>query len=169
MTMTLEELNSLPNPALEKLLQDGETPDFDELAGWEFCGVNSPSWAKLAGIKKFAKGFQLQDGDLYGYNLSAAGGSLDEPWQVKPNNESPKRFGFYRVSKVEPTSRDNLYLHALLLDYGRGKNPRLDPSRGLRDYLVRLEKDLYLGKAYYAVGSRRVFASYFFLRRWRKN
>lgn len=106
-----------------------------------------------------------EDGEVFGYNSPVIQNALDQPWHVKP-----KRFGFYRVAPVDPTSRDNAYLHAVLLDYGRGGNARLDPTQGLRDYLVQVDADnddLYLGKAYYAVGPVRVPTSFFVLERFR--
>ena len=69
------------------------------------------------------------------------------------------------------TARDNAYLHAVLLDYGRGGNKAWDPTRGLRDYLVQVDPkndDLYLGKAYYAVGPARVTSNFFILERHRR-
>ena len=71
---------------------------------------------------------------------------------------------------VDPTARDNAYLHALLLDYGRGGDALYDPTRGLRDYLVQVDPaddTIYLGKAYYAVGPARVFTNFFVLERHR--
>ncbi|MGH7821170.1 MAG: hypothetical protein ACREQ9_15500, partial [Candidatus Binatia bacterium] len=58
---------------------------------------------------------------------------------------------------------------ALLLDYGaHPDNPRLDPSRLLRDLLVKIggDPDLLLGKAHLALG-RWVVAGYFLLARRR--
>ncbi|RMH40859.1 MAG: hypothetical protein D6689_12420 [Deltaproteobacteria bacterium] len=160
------ELERMSPADLERLFVDGATPDPDALAGWEFRGLNTPSYFKLLGIKKFIKGFFRKNGDLYGYNCPVVQNAIDGPWIAKPSDDQPKRFGFYRVDRVDPTARDNAYLHALLLDYGRGDNPRLDPSRGLRDYLVQPDRDnpdLYLGKAYYAVGRLRVPTRSFFI------
>jgi hypothetical protein len=59
----------------------------------------------------------------------------------------------------------------VLLDYGRGGNKPLDPTAGLRDYLVRVDPgndDLFLGKAYYAVGPLRVPSNFFLLERHRR-
>jgi hypothetical protein len=160
-------LAALPARELERLLLRGDTPDPERLAGWEFRGLNTPRWARLAGIRKFIKGFDKDaGGQLFGYNLPVRQNRLDEPWEVK----KPERFGFYRVDPVDATRRDNAYLHALLLDYGRGGNRPLDPVRGLRDYLVRVERgsdDLLLGKAFYALGPLRVPASLFVLERLR--
>jgi hypothetical protein len=142
---------------LETVLLRGTTPDLEALAGWEFRGTNTPAWAKLAGIKHFRKGFYKDaHGDVFGYNRNPRGG--DAP-----------RYGFYRVDIVDATARDNAYLHAVLLDYGRGGNKVYDPTRGLRDYLVQVEDDVFLGKAYYALGPIRLATSFFVLERDTRN
>lgn len=164
-------LEAMSMRELEIVFQRGLTPDLERLAGWEFRGTNTPGWAKLAGIKKFIKGmFRGEDGEVFGYNSPVRQNGLDAPWIAEPDDAAPKRFGFYRVAPVDPTSRDNAYLHAVLLDYGRGGNRALDPTAGLRDYLVQVDgtdDDVYLGKAYYAVGPLRVATSFFVLERHR--
>lgn len=155
---------------LETTFVRGTTPDLEALLGWEFRGCNHPAWAYAAGIKKFIKGFYLRDGEAFGYNCPVEQNGIDKPWIARPADDAPKRFGFYRVAPVDPTSRDNEYLHALLLDYGRGGNARLDPTAGLRDYLVQVDAanpDLYLGKAYYALGPLRLATNFFILERHR--
>jgi hypothetical protein len=148
----------------------GATPDVDALVGWEFRGINHPAWARVAGIKKFVKGF-FRDGDaVFGYNCPVEQNVLDGRWHLKPEDDAPKRFGFYRVAPVDAASRDNAYLHAVLLDYGRGGNKPWDPTAGLRDYVVQVDEDnpdLFLGKAYYAVGPLRVHSNFFILERHR--
>jgi hypothetical protein len=130
-----------------------------------------PGWAKPAGIQKFIKGFYKgDDGKVYGYNEPVVQNRLDQPWIAKPSDVAPKRFGFFLVEPVDASSRDNEYLSSLLLDYGRGSNPRTDPSAALRDYLVRVHPgsdDLLLGTAFVAVGPLRlrVPASFFVLER----
>ena len=155
-------------PELERHFVDGGTPELDTLVGWEFRGINrlplnALPVARLLGIKKFCKGFlRGEDGRVMGYNSPVAMNALDGRWHI-----APKRFGFYEVYRVDPTARDNHYLHAVLLDYGRGDNKLHDPTRGLRDYLVQLDDDLLLGKAYYAVGPLRVHTNFFILERHR--
>jgi len=59
----------------------------------------------------------------------------------------------------------------VLLDYGRGGNKPWDPTRGLRDYVVQVDPsnpDLFLGKAYYALGPLRVHSNFFILERLRR-
>jgi hypothetical protein len=53
------------------------------------------------------------------------------------------------------------------LNYGKGGNKPYDPTAGLRDYVVQLDDDLYLGKAYYALGPLRVPSNFFILERHR--
>jgi hypothetical protein len=163
-------LGRMSHAELENVFLRGTTPSKDALAGWEFRGMNRPGWAKLAGIKKFIKGFHYQGDKLMGYNCPVRQNDIHALWIARPTDRSPKKFGFYEVVEVDAESRDNRYLHALLLDYGRGGNSRLDPSAGLRDYLVQVDPDdpdLYLGKAYYAVGPLRVEANFFILERHR--
>jgi hypothetical protein len=152
--------------ALEETLLRGAMPDLASLAGWEFRGMNTPPWARAVRIRKFVKGFERRDqGQIFGYNRPAAQNADGDPWQV-----TGRPFGFYRVTPVDATDRDNAYLHAALLDYSRGENRPWDPSRGLRDYLVQVDPgnpDLFLGKAYYAVGPGRVPVSFFVLERLR--
>ena len=159
-------LGRLSARELEETFLRGTMPDLDALVGWEFRGMNVGRLPTLARIRKFVKGFERRDGGrVYGYNRRVEQNRLDAPWHA-----GERRFGWYRVSPVDPTARDNAYLHAALLDYGRGENPLWDPSRGLRDYLVQVEvgdRDLYLGKAFYAVGPGRVPLSFFVLERLR--
>ncbi|MDB4955104.1 MAG: hypothetical protein JWO36_2673 [Myxococcales bacterium] len=156
---------------LEQVFVRGTTPDLEGLVGWEFRGINRLPLnglpvAKLVGIKKFLKGFFRGEQGVMGYNSPVAQNVLDGRWNV-----APKRFGFYEVRPVDPTARDNNYLHALLLDYGSGGNKAYDPTAYLRDYLVQVDPanpDLLLGKAYYAVGPARIGTlNYFILERHR--
>ena len=167
------EVGALPAAELEKILLRGEAPSIDAIVGWEWRGRNTQGWAKPAGIQKFIKGFfRAEAGEVYGYNQPVVQNRLDQPWIAKPSDVNPKRFGYFVVEPVDPTAKDNAYLNAILLDYGRGKNPRLDATQTLRDYVVRVNPgsdELLLGTAFVAVGPARVRvpASYFVLERHR--
>jgi hypothetical protein len=154
---------------LERVLVRGETPAVDALTGWEYGGWNHPPHMAVVGIRKFIKGFFRTDADRhFGYNTPARQDGLDHGWSARPAPDRPKRFAFYRVTPVDAEGRDNRYLHALLLDYGRGGNATLDVSRIIRDFLVRVEPgsdELLLGKAYLAVGPARLFSNFFLLQR----
>jgi len=161
------ELERAPQRELDKIFLRGATPDVETLIGWEFRGVNSTVFyvpiAGPLGIKKFVKGFhRAEDGRVMGYNYPCKPNALDGRWLVRD-----KKFGFYEVTPVDPTVRDNKYLHAVLLDYGKGNNALPDPSFVLRDYLVQLDTDLFLGKAYMAFGPIRLRSNFFILERFR--
>jgi hypothetical protein len=169
-------LEQLPMHELEHVFVRGVQPDLDALVGWEFRGINhlplnALPIAALVGIKKFVKGFYRgEDGRVMGYNIPVVCNVLDGRWHLLPSDSAPKRFGFYEVAPVDPTSRDNTYLHAVLLNYGKGGNQRLDPTNGLRDYVVQVDAnnpDLFLGKAYYALGPARIATNFFILERHR--
>ena len=169
-------LEQTPMSGLERVFQRGVMPDLDALVGWEFRGINhlplnALPVATLVGIKKFMKGFYRgEDGRVMGYNIPVVCNVLDGRWHLKPSDQNPKRFGFYEVAPVDATARDNAYLHAVLLNYGKGGNKRFDPSSGLRDYVVQVDAanpDLYLGKAYYAIGPARIATNFFILERHR--
>ena len=163
---------------LDRTFVRGATPDLDALVGWEFRGINRfPLYPlpipQMLGIKKFMKGFfRTEDGRVMGYNCPIVQNVLDGRWHAKPTDTAPKRFGFYEVTPVDATSRDNNYLHAVLLDYGKGGNSRWNVARGLRDYVVQVDAnnpDLLLGKAYYAVGPGRLGGlNFFILERFRR-
>ena len=173
------ELERASRPELDRVFQRGVTPDLGGLVGWEFRGVNTQfvairtsAWAKWVGIKKFTKGFfRDHDGQVHGYNVPIVQGRLDDAWVAKPDDHAPRRFGFFLVTPVDPSARDNASLHALLLDYGRGGNKPWDPSRGLRDYVVQVDADnpdVLLGRAFYAVGPARLETNFFILERHRR-
>jgi hypothetical protein len=156
---------------LERILVGGETPVLSGLVGYEYRGYNLAPPLVLLGIRKFIKAFFVTPvGAVYGCNTPVGQNGLTGSWYARPDEAAPRRYAFFRVAPVAPQARDNAYLHALLLDYGRGGNPRYDPSRFLRDYLVRVVRgsdDLLLGKAYLALGSARLAATFFLLERQR--
>ncbi len=154
---------------LEEVLRSGKAPDLDEIAGWEFKGFNTMDLTGLIGIRKFKKGF-YRDGDaVRGYNVKVEqGGGLLDPWVDIVKKGDSVKHGWYDVYPVRPEEVDDEYPDSVLLNYASERNPRADPSRFLRDYLVQVnpdDQDLLLGKAYVALGSKRVFVSFFVLER----
>jgi hypothetical protein len=166
------EIANLKRRELGAIMLRGQTPNVDSLIGWEYRGMNIGIGPKLLGIQKFIKGFyRSEKGQAMGYNVRAKQNGPQGPWAAKLDGGQAKRFGFYTVGLVGPEALDNAYLHALLLDYGKGGNPRFDVTRGLRDYVVRIDPDsddLLLGKAYMATGSLRLPLGYFLIERFRR-
>jgi hypothetical protein len=166
----LEDLAKLSTKELEEIFQNGETPDPEKLADWEFRGYNVPFFAKLLGIKKFKKGFYKSGDEFWGYNIPIYQNPIDGPWRCKPVDHNPKRFGFYSVKKVDPQGVENKEPGALILNYAHGENMLWEGSF-LRDYVKQVDpdnEDLYLGKAYMAVGPGRIAPSFFIIERDRK-
>jgi hypothetical protein len=152
---------------LQRLFSQGVTPAMEHLRGWEFRGYNRPWFASLLGIRKFKKGFlpeEVNKGTLLGYNLSVVQNSLDEP-HLFPAKAIPRRFGFYTVCEASKNGQQ-----VLCLDYGTPPhNFILSPVRLLRDYLAQPDpanRDLLLGKAYFAIGPCQVFSNFFILERY---
>lgn len=175
---TYEGLAKSSESELKKIMQEGVTPKFEDLVGWEFRGWNVPYITRILGFQKFKKGFYLGpnqriDGrEISGYNVVVVQNRFDEPWIAKPSEDAPKRHGFYIVYKVRPEDKDNLFQNALLLNYGLGKNPLWHPARLLRDYLVQPDpdnRDLFLGMAVFAIGPFRVFPSFFIIERYNQS
>ena len=154
---------------LEQIFRAAQTPDLEMLVGFEWRGYNISPVTKLLGIQKFIKGFFVSNDGTEGYNIPVQQNGLSNPWLAKPTPEQPKRFAFFLVSHGDPDSTDHLYPSALLLDYGHSpRNPRYAMERILRDYLVQPDHDnpdLLLGKAYLAIGSRRIPSNFFVIER----
>lgn len=167
-------LRDMSNGQRELIMRNGVAPKFDDLAGWEFRGGNTPPIYRLIGIRKFVKGFfegpalsaKGPEPFIQGYNIPAKNDADDAPHQLEPSKENPKRFGFYRVHRVVEGSRDDKYPNALLLDYSLGGNGLFGPP--LRDYVVQVypdDPDLLLGKAYLNILGLRISTNYFVLER----
>ena len=178
MGYSYESLAKSSDKDLEYVLRQGVTPGLEDLVGFEFKGYNLPFITQVLGFRKFKKGFFLdfgqtvEGGMVSGYNVVVNQNGLEDPWVASPSEENPKRHGFYRVYRVRPSEKDNFYPNALLLNYGIGDNPILNPARLLRDYLVQVDpanKDLLLGKAYFALGPARAFPSFFVLERYNES
>ena len=159
--------------ALEQVLRRGTQPDLSSLSGWEFRGYNLIPVADIAGIRKFKKGFYRENpaaghGVIQGYNVKMRQNSFGEPWIDVMKGEQSVKFGWYDVYPVRLTEPDYKYPNGVLINYNSPKNFVLDPTRLLRDYLVQVypdNSDLYLGKAYFALGPVRVLGAFFVLER----
>ncbi len=167
MQYSYEHVCTLPFSELETLLKQGVKPKIEDLIHHEFRGYNTPKPMEYLGIRKFIKGFFPHEGaDTWceGYNISAKQTGLENVWEYKT---LAKRFGYYHV--VDPQSPDDKYPNSLLFNYAASaNNPVYDPSRAIKDYLSQIYPDnhnLFLGKAYLAIGPLRIFVSYFILER----
>lgn len=155
---------------LDAILERGQPPAIDALLGYEFRGYNHPRRAALLGIRKFIKGFFGVRDEVLGFNTRTRQNGLDGAWIARPDDSEPGRFAFFRVLPPGSGACQGAYGHAVLLDYSGAGNPAYDPSRLLRDHVVRVDEhsdDLLLGKAYLALASARVPVGFFLLERHR--
>jgi len=153
---------------LEDIMLSGTAPESSKLAGWEFRGFNSMDLTTALGFRKFKKGFYTEGEELKGYNVKVKQNGLIDPWVDIVKKGNSVKHGWYDAYPVRAEEPDNMYPNALLLNYNSERNPKVDPSRVLRDYLVQVhpdDPDLLLGKAYVAAGPKRIFVSYFVLGR----
>lgn len=161
------------------IMESGGAPALEDLVGWEFAGINTGWLAGIGGVRKFKKGFYEgparaagPEPFVQGYNVPVRQNGVGQPHVAKPSDAAPKRFGFYRVHRVQPGARDSKYPKALLLDYSLGGNFALDPANLLRDYVVQVHPDdpeLLLGRAYAALLGMRIPVSYFVLKRMNRH
>jgi hypothetical protein len=151
-----------PPAELDAVLRRGEVPDPGTLAGAEFRGANTAGWTVRLRMQQFVKGFERRPGiGVRGYNRRVRQDGLTGAWA-----DPGKPFAYFDVRAVDPAARDNRYPNALLLDYGAGGNRWFDPSRPIRDYLVRVDPgsdELLLGRAFLALGPFRPSPTYFVL------
>ena len=151
---------------LEETMRLGVRPDMDALVGWEFKVYTVLEPSELFSLRKFKKGFYLEDPTrdpglgINGYTVKVHSNTLGEPWIDRTRMGNPRRSLWFDVYPVSLTEIDNKYPNALLLNYGLSpKNGLLEPGRMLRDYVVQVYEDntdLLLGKSFMALGNMRV-------------
>ena len=139
------------------MLARGHSIDRSALAGGSYRGTSLglPRWLEKATWTTFRKVFgPLTDGRLRGWNVRV---EQTPPHRARTRNGVDWVFGHY---EVVPLQRDECPIEVhegVLLDYGRGANPPLDPTRLVRDPLVALlpgSVELLLGFTYLRVLGR---------------
>ena len=163
---------------LEHVFVRGATPDLDALVGWEFRGINhlplnALPIAQLVGIKKFVKGFYRgEDGRVMGYNSRSCSNVLDGRWHAEAERRRAEALRLLRGRT--PVDRDRAATTRTSTrccsTTARAATSASIRRSGLRDYLVQVDPanpDLFLGKAYYALGPARVATNFFILERHR--
>jgi hypothetical protein len=154
---------------LREVMLRGEPPVAENLVGWEYRGINLPATSALIGLRRFIKGFTLDEASpALGYNKLVKGTDLTSAWipTVRPNGRAA--YAPFAVGTVDPESTDNRFLNALLLDYSAAPVPERGVAARLRDYIVRVvpgSDDVLLGQAFMALGRARIPLGWFVLER----
>lgn len=169
----LSELVHAPRAVLRERLAQGFPIDPAALDDSQYRGVSLglPAFVERLTWKVFRKVFHRDPrGHLRGWNVRLEQRGLDGPSVPKRRRGAPVTFGHYRVVNAADASlRCPLPAgcdRGLLLDYGAGDNPRLDPTSLVRDPLVALRPDdptLLLGWTFLEVGPRAIPTPSFFL------
>lgn len=160
--------------ALERLYEDGHPIDLGRIAGYEFLGMNFGTPALFARrFRKFRKVF-FQDpvtGRHRGWNVRTLQDGDASPWLDAPparqrsadaaidwltgRRTASAAHGFFEIRSARGDERPRARPGALLIDYGRGDNPRADVTTLLRDVAVAVsagDHDLLIGRAWVALG-----------------
>ena len=182
---TFESLARSDLSALDLVLAQGTAPKLSSIIGYEFRGWNvlapvAKPVMMAMGFQRFAKGFYALPGEvdvdgrdvIDGYNVKIRTGSLTDPWTAKPNDENPTRHSFFKVwaPGKGPREAAHPHDHALFLNYDLEENGLFD-GRGLRDYMVQVDRDnpdLVIGKAYMKLGPITIMGGFFVAERLRK-
>jgi hypothetical protein len=127
----IDQMLAMSGAELRQTLAEGHRIDPAALDASRYRGVSLglPAWVDRALWKTFEKDFRRDPdtGVLRGWNVRLEQTGLDGEVSPRLRNGAPWIFGHYEVLD----RGDHLEL-----DYGRGDNPRLDPSRLARDPLV---------------------------------
>ncbi len=163
---------------LAHIFENGLTPTWEEVKGWEFRGWNvlPPVMWHFMWFRedlRFIKCFYERDTDehkAWGLNLQTRAGAISDPWTCRPSDEEPGKIGHYRCFGTERNRVGDPHPHALYIEYDAEENTLLT-GKGMIDYLVRVEEgnsDLYLGRAYTPFLGPIKLKSYFILERLQK-
>lgn len=172
MTLTIESVSDaldLSKKDLKQLLIQSHPIDMDALAGSVYKGTSlgMPGWVDKIAWKTFAKTFYKDPntGQLRGWNIKLKQGTGDS---VEPltSRGKPKTFGHYLVREAKDYKMPVPCHHGLMLDYGLGANPRLDPARFIRDPLLSIQPgnaDFLIGWSYVDIRGKLVGTPSFFV------
>ncbi len=161
----------LDRTQLAEALAAGHTIAPEALANRVYRGVSLglPAFIDRLAWKTFAKVF-FRDRErqiLRGWNLRLEQTGLEGPLVPLQKRGADFAFGHFRVEPAAGYTLPRALPQALVLDYGRGGNPRFDPTRAVRDPIVAIHEgsaDLLLGWTYLDLGALRIGTpSYFTL------
>jgi len=131
------------DPFWERYYFPWNTPNWDNLTGFEFNGYNLSPMARMFGIGQFRKAFFDAGGRKLGYNLFMQQNGVENEW-VPKEGANPR--GFFEVEFDE-----GMHPHAMRINYSKGKMGLFhDP---LMDYVLQHPEnpDLLVGLAYWSV------------------
>ena len=141
-------------------MRNSPAPNPCELQG-QWRGVNK-GIATIAIDKRFIKEFVNVNGQIYGDNIDVRQNSLSYDTIPDPRTGSIKRQGKYLVQRPHGIGP---FKHAVVLNYRKGGNRKLDPSKLIYDRVVKLDDNHMLGRATAKFGPIQIPLAYFVLQR----
>ena len=167
---TAHEFLALSRDALGAMLSAGHAIDPSQLDDTEYRGVSLGLPGPIVALTwlTFRKTFHRDPatGRLRGWNVRMEQTGLDGARTPQRKNGEPICFGHYEVVSARGYHSPIPCDQGLMIDYGLGRNARLDPARRARDPIVALEAgstERLLGWTYLDLGVRRVGTPSFFL------
>ncbi len=131
-----------PRELRERIVQ-GHPIDPARLEGYVYRGTSLglPRVVELATWKTFQKAFwrHPESGRLFGWNVRLAQDGIDAPSRPLRTRGLPRTEWNYEVVTPRESPLPADLERGLVIDYGRAPNPRLSPTRLVRDPLVSLE------------------------------
>lgn len=173
MSSLIETLRSESRSQLRARIVAGHPIDPAALEGWAYRGTSLglPRLVEKLTWKTFQKTFwrEPSSGRLLGWNVRLEQDGLDAPSRPRQKHGAPLTTWHYEVVEPRGVPMPAGFDRGLVIDYARGKNPRLDTIRVTKDPLVAVEPgntDLLLGVSYLALGKACVETpTYFMLER----
>lgn len=160
---------SLDRAQLLAALSAGHAIEPGEIEDCVYRGVSlgMPGWVDRVAWKTFAKVFHRDPERqvIRGWNLRIEQTGLEGPLVAKQKRGAPFAFGHFQVVPCSGYKIPAPITRGLMLDYGLGGNPPLDPTGRVRDPIVAVEpgrSDLLLGWTYLDLGLTRVRTPSFF-------
>lgn len=163
------ELLDASTRGLRAALEGGHPIPDGALDDMEYRGISLglPGLVDRLLWKTFAKTFHRDpSGRLRGWNVRLEQTGIDGEHIHQTKGGESVTFGHYEVLPAQDYRMPVAARHGLMLDYGRGGNGRLDPTRQVRDPLVALEPgsvDVLLGCTYVDLGLARMRTPSYFL------
>jgi len=176
-TPLVHRLRGASRAELRARILDGHAVDPGALEGWAYRGTSLglPRLVERLTWKTFQKTFYRQPGSgrLVGWNVRLKQDGLDAPSRPRRTRDgAPVTTWHYEVIPPDGVPMPRGFDRGLVIDYGRGINPPLDPIRWNKDPLVAVEagrSELLLGVTYAVVGGLCVETpTYFLLERERR-
>lgn len=150
-TRSASDVAALDPVGWAEILAGGHAIDPEALAGVSFLGrsLGLPRLVEKATWTWFRKEIvKDEDGRIRGWNVRV---DQNAPHRPRFRGGRPWTFGHYEVVPLRAGESPLPVGDGLLLDYGRGRNPRLDPTGLVRDPIVAVNAgsvDVLLGWTY---------------------